>query len=392
MILLDLYYYGIGLICLKWRLTNMDARFNAYKVKYDNMDLMTRPIFISQKIDRANIFISLDDIYSRLKNSQVNREFQCCGNLATKQMISNILNLVAHYREWAVRKKINVKMVVYYSTSSIFESKSIYKGYRDYYNERNDINNPDCFFINNCIREAVSILTTIFQYIDSAYIINTGKVEPAIFPYICANEFPEFRADWNFIVTKDEVELQYASFEKFSIIYPKGEDSKILSSISEVWELVAEREKIHESLCKKYPDVYILALSLMGNKKRSIKKIKGISWRTIFDRFDKTISCGDYHPSLVGSDFLKWLKDKNYDSDQISKNYDVLSVKFMSTFTNDISKELIKTQFIDTPDYASLIDLNRQPNMFERCPINIRFLTRQFDINEIDPFKLGYIK
>ena len=87
-----------------------------------------------------------------------------------------------------------------------------------------------------------------------------------------------------------------------------------------------------------------------------------------------------------------WLKDKNYDSDQISKNYDVLSVKFMSTFTNDISKELIKTQFIDTPDYASLIDLNRQPNMFERCPINIRFLTRQFDINEIDPFKLGYIK
>ena len=128
----------------------MDARFNAYKVKYDNMDLMTRPIFISQKIDRANIFISLDDIYSRLKNSQVNREFQCCGNLATKQMISNILNLVAHYREWAVRKKINVKMIVYYSTSSIFESKSIYKGYRDYYNERNDINNPDCFFINNC--------------------------------------------------------------------------------------------------------------------------------------------------------------------------------------------------------------------------------------------------
>ena len=61
----------------------MDVRFNAYKAKFDTLDSLTKDIFNSQQIDKVNIFISLDDVYWHCRNSNVNREFQCCGNLAS---------------------------------------------------------------------------------------------------------------------------------------------------------------------------------------------------------------------------------------------------------------------------------------------------------------------
>ena len=371
----------------------MDARFNAWKVKFEMLDQITRPIFISQRISTVNIFISLDDIYSRLKNSQVNREFQCCGRLATKQMISNILNLVAHYREWAVRKRVNVKMIVYYTTSVVFESKMFIPNYRKYYNEKNSFNNSECFYINECIREAASMLTTIFQYIDSAYIIDTGKVEPSAFPYICATEYPEFNSDWNFLITRDYVEIQYALFNKFSVIYPKGEESLLINA-GNLWSFIASREKIEGSLSNKYPPVaYVPLLAVMGDKKRSIPKVKGLSWKTLFNIMD---DIKEKNPDLDDSNiiikFMECLEKRRCDMNMIQNNNDVISMKYIADITNTISKEYMKSQFIDTPDYANLIDLNRQPNMFERCPINIKFLTDQVEVKAIDPFKIGFMK
>lgn len=371
----------------------MDVRFNAWKVKFDMLNDFTKPIFSSQKIHSVNIFISLDDIYSRLKNSQINREFQCCGRLAPKQMISNILNLVGHYREWSVRKGCSTKVIVYYTTSMVHESKMFIKDYRKYYNEKNSINNPDCFYINECIREAASVLTTIFQYIDSAYIIDTGKVEPSVFPYICATEFSDFNADWNFLLTRDYVELQYATFEKFSVIYPKGDESLLITS-GNLWEFIAYKEKIEGSLCKKYPPImYVVLLAAIGDKKRNIPKTRGINWKTLFNIMDDILESNpEIESYTLGLKLMNSLEKRKCDINAIHVNNDVISMRYIADITNSISKEFIRSQFIDTPDYSSLIDLNRQPNMFERCPINIKFLTDQVQTKAIDPFKIGFMK
>lgn len=367
----------------------MDMRFNAYKVKFDMLDMLSKPIFNAQKIDSVNIFISLDDIYSRLKNTQINKEFQCCGRLATKQMISNIFNLIAHYREWAYRKNVNVKMIAYYTTSSRFESSIFIKDYRKYFNQRNDLNNPDCFFINQCIREAASMLVTISQYIESVYIIDTGKIEPSAFPFICDNDFTDLSVDWNFLLSKDYVDFQYVLEPKFSVIYPKGDESVLLNA-GNIWEFIAKKERIEESHCDKYPPIlYRLALSIIGDKRRSVPKLRGINWKSIFNKLDNLI---EEDPNMnegeMVSRFLDDFDKAKYDMDSIKNNADALSMKYVSLSTNEISKECIRAQFIDTPDYSNLVDLNRQPNMFERCPINIKFLTDQINNKPIDPFKI----
>lgn len=369
----------------------MDLRFNLYKAKFETLDRLTKSIFDAQRIDRINIFISLDDVYYQCKNSKANREFECCGNIAPRQLVSNVLNLVAHYREWATRKKANVKVFAYYTSASVFENRIFERLYREHYNERSDINNPDCYYVNNCIREGSGVLSTISEYVESVYTIDTRSMEPSVFPYLCAQEFHDMSADWNFLVTRDLFEFQYSYLPKFSVIYPKGDDTKLITSGS-LWSIISEKEKIEGRHMTRYPDkLFIAGLAVIGDKKRSIPKIKGLSWRSIYNIMDGII---DENPELDGlsyvSKFVQTLEDRKFDINQISSNIDLVQVATNILTVSEVTKANIKAQMIDVPDYNNLLELNNRMDMFGPCPINLRFLTRQNEIKAVNPFKLNY--
>lgn len=369
----------------------LDIRFNVYKVKYDTLDRLTHALFRSQKISNVNIFISLDDIYWHCRNGQSNHEFQCCGNMASKQLVSNVLNLMAHYREWAVRKKLNVKVYAYYTTATVFENRTIMHDFRSSYNRRNDLSNADCYYVNNCIREAAPVLKTVTQYIDGVYIVDTRGMEPSAFPYLFTSELSENVTDWNFLISRDIVEFQYSYYDKFSVIYPKGDDSMLLDTPT-TWNFIAKREKVESNYLYKYPDTFLpITLSIVGDKKRSIPKIRGLSWRTLMNMMDTVITENPgLDPYSHAMKFLDNMESKNYDMNMIQTNLTLVQPTFNAVLASDVVKESIKLQFIDTPDYNSLMELNRNPDLFASCPINIRFLTRVEDVKNISPFKLSY--
>ena len=369
----------------------MDLRFNLYKAKYEILDKITKVIFDSQQIDRINIFISLDDIYYQCKNSKVNHEFECCGNIAPRQLVSNVLNLVAHYREWATRKGANIKVFAYYTLATVFENRTFLYNYREHYNERSSRDNPDCYYVNNCIREGASILSTISQHVESVYVVDTRGMEPSAFPWLCTQEFKSMEADWNFLVTRDLFEFQYAYLPKFSVICPKGDNTQLITA-GNLWSYLSEKEKVDGFHMTKYPDkLFPLALAIVGDKKRSIPKIKGISWRTIFNLMDEVISS---NPNLDGTSYVLKLislfEERNYDMNSIKVNIDLVQVPTNVLTTSDVTKANIQSQFIDVPDYNNLVELNSRQDMFAACPINIRFLTKQNEIKQVNPFKLNY--
>lgn len=369
----------------------MDLRFNLYKAKFDILDKLTKVIFDSQRIERVNIFISLDDVYYQCKNSKVNREFECCGNIAPRQLVSNVLNLVAHYREWATRKGANVKVFAYYTLASIFENRTFLYNYREHYNDRSDKDNPDCYYVNSCIREGAGILSTITEYIESAYVIDTRGMEPSVFPLLCSQEFEDMNADWNFLITRDIFEFQYSYLPKFSVICPKGDNTTLITS-GTLWEYIADKEKVSGRHLTRYPDrMFPVALAIVGDKKRSIPKVKGLSWRTIFNIMDGII---DENPDLDGFSYVSKLvqtfEDRKFDMNMISTNIDLSQVTANILTVNEVTKANIRSQLIDVPDYNNLLELNNRMDMFAACPINLRFLTRQNEVKSINPFKLNY--
>ena len=102
----------------------MDIYFNSSKIRFELLDQLTKPLFATKPIKTLNVFINLDNLFSRLKNSKINQEFQACGAGAPKQFISNVFNLIAHYRQWAVRRRCDVKVYAYYTSSESAAAKS----------------------------------------------------------------------------------------------------------------------------------------------------------------------------------------------------------------------------------------------------------------------------
>ena len=177
----------------------MDVHFNAYKMRYNTLNHYMQPIFSSMKIKTMNIFINLDDIFHNLHRPLTNNEFQVSGVNASKQLISNVFNVIAHYKQWGSRNKIETRVICCYTTAKgNFKNDLFVPQYRKKFLVYNNATNTNFYYINEAIRNAYSLLRVISGYIQNVYVIDTNYVEPSVGPLYLANT--SFKADWNLMV------------------------------------------------------------------------------------------------------------------------------------------------------------------------------------------------
>lgn len=356
----------------------MDVHFNAMKIKFDELNILTKPIFNSSKMEMVNIFINLDDINSRFKNVKSNQEFQCCGAGAFKQYISNVFNLAAHYRQWAFRKGLKSKIYIYYSTAAGgFTSNVLVKGYRTRFIDDCNVNNAKCFYVNNTINLAEPYMKQISEYVDGIYIIDTKAEEPSVLPYLISVERP---ADWNFVLSKDRIDLQYALYDKFSVLYPSSVYGAKLINSADLWNFIAMKESIISPyVCHYDPRLYMTVLGVVGDVRRSVPKVKRIGWKSIFDYLDEIWEKNKDHSIYTMIDALEdKIQSKGNESYQaFNNNLLALSMKSRYESMSKANKEYILMQLTDMIDLESLNQMNRDPALFANWPINITFLTEQ---------------
>ena len=356
----------------------MDIYFNAMKIKFDTLKDLTQNLFDNNHIQTANFFINLDDLNSRFRNVKSNQEFQCCGGGAFKQYTSNVLNLAAHYRQWLHRCGIKSKIFIYHTTASGgFVSSSMIPEYRSQWVSKTNLNNPDCYYVNITIDSAINLMKDIVDYIDGVYLIDSKCEDPISVPYLISEHFP---ADWNFILTKDRVELQYSIFDKFSILYPSSRYGARLINSSNLWSFIAEKECIDSLHVNQLdPKLYILCLGILGNGYRSVPKIKKISWRTIFEFLDSIYEKSMDHSTVTIVDEFNEMLSKKGESvlDQVVRSELVLSMRAVFESMSEVDKQYILMQMNDIPDIESLQQINRDPMILGNYPINLAFLTEQ---------------
>ena len=194
----------------------MDSHFNGYKVKYDFLNRYMVPICNSQIVKSMNIFINLDDLFHLMHNPLVNTEFHICGKDAPKQLISNIFNLIGHYRYWAIKNHYQCKVFAIYTTTSRSFKNNVYiANYRERFKIINAPENASCYFVNNAIDTAMPMLQIISKYIPDVYLIDSKYLEPSMLPLYIADEV--YPADWNILVSRDSYDLQYSYRNKWSL-------------------------------------------------------------------------------------------------------------------------------------------------------------------------------
>lgn len=356
----------------------MDAYFNAMKIKFNDLNTITENIFEHTHIKTVNLFINLEDINSRFQNVRMNKEFQCCGAGAFKQYASNVFNLIGHYKQWLNRLKVIPKIYVYYTTATAgFTSTSLIPGYRSKYVERCSQLNADCYYVNNTIVAADAVLKDIYPFINGVYFIDSKGEEPSAIPYLISQEKP---ADWNFVLTKDRVDLQYCLYDKFSILYPSSTYGPQLVNSGNLWVFIAQKEYIASPHIAQFePKLYFTILGIVGNARRGVNKLKRIGWKTIFDYLDEVWEKDGDHSLFTMIDAIEdKIDSKGQDVvDQFMNNMLALSMKSRYEAMSKASKELIMMQIVDTPDIESLQQINRDPMIFGNYPMNLKFLTEE---------------
>lgn len=352
----------------------MDSHFNGYKAKYEILNKYMLPICNSQIVTSMNIFINLDDLLHIMHNPLINNEFQICGKDAPKQLVSNIFNLIGHYRYWAIKNHYKVKIFcIFTSTIRSFKNNIYIPNYRDHFKKINAQENASCFFVNNAIQMALPILPIIAKYIPDIYIIDSKYLEPSMIPLFLSEEVSEM--DWNILVSRDPYDLQYSYRNKWSLLSPKGDQSRVVNQHG-IWNYVNYKERIFkDEIDLKYTySLYILAKGAVGDKYRSIPRLRKIGWKTLFKYLDEIMeenpSAGE---TTLKIKLIEKIKGKStLTNESINDNLNSINIDLQKSAMMEIDKTLITSQIIDVPDYDNLQELNR--TQFMQYPMNLQFL------------------
>lgn len=355
----------------------MDRYFHAYKIKYNLLNTYMRPIRNTQLIRDINIFINLDDFYHILHRPMANREFQVISNNASKQMTSNIFNLIGHYKNWAIKNGLKPVVYLIYTTASKAFKNSIHMPtYRDHYFNINSSSNGDYYFINQAINGAKDIIPVIAKYLRNVYAIDSKYLEPSAIPYYIAKKYPR---DWNLIVSRDEYDMQYCCMDKFSVISPKGDNSTFLTRQT-MWNHIIYKEGIKMDHNFYYdPRLFITMKAIAGDRYRGIPRLKRCGWKTIFSYLSELGKFDDsskemslLQESKLGGLIIK----KGVDIDALNRNIYCIDVAQQVNAFMDIDEAIITSCLEDMEDFKALSKANGE--IFGDYPLNLNMLCRDF--------------
>jgi len=259
------------------------------------------------------------------------------------------------------------------------------KRYLDLFNNLN----TEYFYINDTITASEQLLKTICSYVPDVYIIDSKYIEPSVIPlYLAKNQF---KSDWNILISRDSYDHQYAFFDKWSLIIPKGDRSESLSSQS-IWDYICKKEKIDYDprMMPRDISLYILSSSIIGNRYRNIPRIKSIGWKTLFKYID-SVSCenGKVSTKVLEEALLNKINNSKRKSktnnteiplDTLNNNIYAMNVEDQILSMNTIDESGITSQLLDIPDYENLTEINNIH--FMDYPINLAFLTSQYNLNQ----------
>lgn len=348
----------------------MDVHFNAYKCKYELMNGWISPYTRSMKVKSVKIFVNLDDFFHTLFKPLTNNEFEVCGKDAGKQFLSNVFNLLAHYRYWAVKNKYEVEIYGFYSSSDTFKNRIYRENYRKKANSY--IKENKYFYVKDAILNALPLVSVISAYIPKVYIVDTKYLEPSIFPSYITSKYGE--SDLNILISRDIYDLQYAYRDHWIYISPKGDNSTFIHK-GNMWDYINYKEHIYSDNRDLHypPKMLILAKAIVGDKYRDIPRLRSIGWKTLFkylDQIQERIYEDNY--VLLELELRELLKGKLITDSLLQANINCIDIDQQITTLTEIDRAVIDRQLVDIEDFENLKMLNKVK--LSRYPLNLKFL------------------
>lgn len=357
---------------------NLDAIFNLHKVKFSKLDILFKDVDVQSAINRVNVFINIESIYHMFHNSYMEDQLTVMDSEELKDthanIISNTINLASHYRLFFTKNKISTNIVFYMNDHNRYtklNNTMHVKKYRSKY-VYDYTENAEFELVNSLLESATKALDNIVDYIDGVYFITSDRIESSIIPMVMVDE-KIIDGQLNIMVTRDQYDLQYVN-KKFLIVYPMKDDGSRLVTEDNLYDVFRAKDELKETY--KLPSyLYSFMLSVIGDKRRSIGKIKGVGLNTIYKnlaKLFKTLDISEDEYISFEQLAISIKEDPTNPSgnrEKVINNYLAVDIDRQMSMVSPAQKTSIETQVIDRYDATALKSINDR--YFDTCPINI---------------------
>ena len=358
------------------QMTNVEKILHSKKLNYKDLKFISDPYFKDNDVETINIFIDLFDVFKSFYSPTLNDEFKTIRTPTKMNLISELINIVGHYRHFFYsRYNKYTTIILYYSSMKDKYLTTIDSEYKkDFYSKRLLDSKSECFIVNKVLDECISIVKEYLLYIPHAYLIDTKEVEPSFLPYFIINGVITEEdlsnkisgKDFNIIMGNNDLYFLDLIKKDDTIIFKNNPKDKCYLSRTEVQSYL----KVNDTLT--LPENSLKNLfAIAGNKSNGIKNIKGMGIKKAHKHLEKVYKDDPSLSDIEGS--FKTIEEKN----QYNTNMRLLS-KESYPLTN-VNKLIILNQFVDILD-LEYIKNETFHNFDATCVIMLDYL---FDGEEV---------
>lgn len=343
----------------------MDVLFNLFKIRFVKMDELLNNNNEITPDSKINIFINLEPIIRLFVSKTTEEYLRVRNNERVIETVSNIINLASHYRLYCAKHKLSSRIIMYAPSMQSHHNKNkiFNKKYRDAYNFRVNKDTRYCI-CQDTIKEAFTFTRTILEYIDDVYLIDSGSIESGMIPMITTEIFNS-PTDINFLITTDRYEYQYAN-KDFYVFRPKKENSYLIRQ-GQIIDTIKVEEKISSPI-RVNDKMFSFVYSILGDKNKSIDKIKGVGTSTILSLIDKAKVANILDDDITNINLLINAIKEDVRQDVLN-NFYCIDIDFQNSSLTTKDKFFIECQLKNRFGDGSLIQINNQ--YFANHPIQI---------------------
>jgi hypothetical protein len=312
--------------------------------------------------DKINVFINLETVFKHLsmipdleKKLVLQRDFDII-------LVSNILNLAAHYKRFFIINGLDTKVYLYHTDfdSDNFNQYKYNEDYRTYYLVKyND--NPKFVYLTEALKASIlPEIRTYCEFIPNLYYISAKNIEGSLVPLVIANEN---KVRKNLIIGGEYYDTQYSFIPKFvnHFIHKGPGYNSVTSSPKEyLKEITKKSDDDIKAMTNIYNShsTYCSLISVLGDRSRSIDGLSGIGPKILQKYIESGLQRNEIqltttNPEMIGSIF----HDEDMKEEFIN-NYYCTSLLDMYDELTSSEKLSITNQRRDRYDMNSLISLN----------------------------------
>lgn len=334
--------------------------FNIMKIKYQLYDQSFDELNVISPTDSINVFINFESVLSYLSNIRDLDKKIMTEDEFPVIIISDILNLAAHYRRFFRGNNLDTKVFLYMTdlTSDSFKEQKINEDYRSYYLTKFNSNPRFSSLTEYLLNEILPEASAIIEFIPNVYLIKTKNMDASVVPLTISKMYPSSK---NVIVTGDIFDTQYHFYPKFAVHYIRK--SPLYSSTS--WTLKGYLKEIFKKEPDQETEVNLLSnlsfyntmLSVIGDRTRSVDPIKRVGVITVIKYLRSGIQSNIIRPDTESIELIKACFPEDM-REELEQNFRQFSIKEKDESMSESERFVIKEQIIDRFDNNSLLKLN----------------------------------